>query len=656
MKRARTSEVWTNFTIESEDKKIAVCNICQQKCSYKTTVSNLKKHIQSKHIGVIPASSQLRQLPEEIIGNIDNETRSLNTTESLTQTLSVQPGPSTLSSDQQPTTSSSNISKASDTRLIQTQIKMPIKKMTAIQKSAIDEKLLLLFIKDFQPFSIVEDKGFREYTNALNPAYHPPTRQHISNTLIPTLYEKTLNKMRNIDLKNIPSLSLTTDLWTSASQDAYIAVMAHYINEEFESCNLLLECAPLPSPHAGKHVAEEITRLMTELQIDKRQILIVTTDNAPSMKNAVRDYLELKHFGCFAHTLNLILENALDLAPIKSLVEAVKIIVAHYKRSTAAMEKLLRYQTQNGVSQPKRLLQAVPTRWNSVYTMLERFLELQDALKSTAGLLDKTLPMPSSEEWGMCKDLCNVLKPIQEVTQQMSMENYVTGSLVIVYNRVLRNVYEHKIPSNIHPEVRKAAIVIVDQLKSRLGQIEFSATYATCTLLDPRYKAKCFHDKVATEKAKKGLIELVTIELNKKNEIASTLASATTSTDKSDISQNEKNKEFSIWDNLNEILGPVETTQTPLASAIIEVQRYLEDRLLPIKDEFGNLNNPAKWWQNHQYIYPNLAKLYRLKCCAMSTSVPCERIFSKSGYLISDRRTRLKPEKVKQLMFLNVNM
>lgn len=107
---------------------------------------------------------------------------------------------------------------------------------------------------------------------------------------------------------------------------------------------------------------------------------------------------------------------------------------------------------------------------------------------------------------------------------------------------------------------------------------------------------------------------------------------------------------------MNEILGRVEPTHnTPMASAIIEVQRYLEDKLLPIKNDAGNLNKPSEWWRNHKYVYPNLAIVYRKKCCAMSTSVSCERIFSKSGYIISDRRTRLKPEKVKQLMFLNVN-
>lgn len=40
----------------------------------------------------------------------------------------------------------------------------------------------------------------------------------------------------------------------------------------------------------------------------------------------------------------------------------------------------------------------------------------------------------------------------------------------------------------------------------------------------------------------------------------------------------------------------------------------------------------------------------------MATSVPCERIFSKTGLTISDRRTRLLTQKVTQLAYLNVNL
>ncbi|KOB74120.1 Uncharacterized protein OBRU01_02555 [Operophtera brumata] len=636
MKRSRTSEIWSQFTVESEHNKIAVCNLCKQKCSFKTTVSNLKKHIHNKHVGVTPASSQLRQVQEN-----------LNTV-CVAQTSTVQ---NVSSVDVVPLVGTiiENRPNASEARqMVQTQISMQVKKMTASQRVTIDEKLLMLFIKDFQPFSVVEDKGFREYTTALNPAYQLPTRQHISNTLMPAMYERVQTNA----IKNITSLSLTTDLWTSASQESYIAVMAHYIDEEYRCRKILLECAPLPGSHTATNIAAEISRLMNDLSLEKKQILIITTDNARNMENAVKIHLGLKHFGCFAHTLNLVVENALEVEEVKTTIDTVKCIVSYYKRSTTAMEKLLRYQIQTGVAQPKRLLQSVPTRWNSVFFMLQRFLELEDALRSTSGLLEREIPMPSVEQWKICKDLCSILNPLQEVTQQMSGEDYVTGSLVIVFNRILLNVYENKISSSVHPEVAKSVNVIINQLKIRLGPIEHSGTFSICTLLDPRYKTHCFQDKTASEKAKKTLIELVATEIRKKNLNNSRPALPEPSTSApSNISD-----KLSIWENLNEILGEVEPIQSPHACAIVEVQRYLEDKLLPLKDAQGNLLNPSDWWSNHKYVYPNLAQIYRIKCCAMSTSVSCERIFSKSGYIISDRRTRLKSEKVKQLMFLNVNM
>jgi len=38
-----------------------------------------------------------------------------------------------------------------------------------------------------------------------------------------------------------------------------------------------------------------------------------------------------------------------------------------------------------------------------------------------------------------------------------------------------------------------------------------------------------------------------------------------------------------------------------------------------------------------------------------ATSVASERVFSKTGYIVSDRRAVLKPSKVQQLTFLNCN-
>lgn len=540
MKRARTSEVWTHFTVDSEENKMAICKICQQKCSFKTTISNLNKHMKSKHVAVISSSpsKRLRQIPE-------NETGSTNT--QISSSENVQPVAGSSSSVASTSNTVENY-QAYSRQLVQSKINLPVKKMTASQREKIYEQLMLLFIKDFQPFSIVEDTGFRAYTNALNIAYQLPTRQHISNTLLPALYEKCVNRVRTSEIKNITSLSLTTDLWTSASQESYIAILAHYVDIDFKFKKVLLECAPLPGSHTAVNIAEEISRTIDDLGIDKKQILIITTDNATNMQNAVKQQLGLKHFGCFAHTLNIVVEKALEVDTVKSTIEKVKAAVAHYKRSNIAMEKLLRYQIQTGVAQPKRLLQAVPTRWNSVFFMLERFLELQDALRSTAGLLDRYVPMLSVEEWKICKDLCTILKPLQEVTQQMSGEEYVTGSLIIVFTRVLLNVYENKIPTTIDPDVATSVEIIVGQLKRRLGQIEFSGTFSICSLLDPRYKIHCFKDKSAAEKAKKTLIELVTAEINKKSHgirSASPQPSTSTSTSSEPFKDG-----LSIWDNI----------------------------------------------------------------------------------------------------------
>lgn len=59
--------------------------------------------------------------------------------------------------------------------------------------------------------------------------------------------------------------------------------------------------------------------------------------------------------------------------------------------------------------------------------------------------------------------------------------------------------------------------------------------------------------------------------------------------------------------------------------------------------------------EKNEYNYPYLSKLVKQKCCALATSVPCERLFSKAAYLLGERRTRLSHKKLSQLLFLNTH-
>ena len=64
--------------------------------------------------------------------------------------------------------------------------------MNERKKKELDNLLLKLFYKDFQPFSIVEDEGFKKFVHELNPSYQLPNRKNISQSLIPAEFDKTL--------------------------------------------------------------------------------------------------------------------------------------------------------------------------------------------------------------------------------------------------------------------------------------------------------------------------------------------------------------------------------------------------------------------------------------------------------------------------------
>ena len=107
--------------------------------------------------------------------------------------------------------------------------------------------------------------------------------------------------------------------------------------------------------------------------------------------------------------------------------------------------------------------------------------------------------------------------------------------------------------------------------------------------------------------------------------------------------------ECCIWDYFNSKTLAITPQRTNTSKAIIEVNRYINDNILPrASDSFS-------WWKDNSYNYTNLSTIVKEKCCVVESSVPCERVFSKVGFIISESCNRLKPNKVNQILFLNHN-
>lgn len=88
----------------------------------------------------------------------------------------------------------------------------------------------MFIAKGLQPFSVIGDVGFWHLIKVLDPNYTLPSRTSFSTEVIPDLYEKTRNNIKN-ELAKAQSLALTTDSWTSRATESYVTVIVHYMSD-----------------------------------------------------------------------------------------------------------------------------------------------------------------------------------------------------------------------------------------------------------------------------------------------------------------------------------------------------------------------------------------------------------------------------------------
>lgn len=142
---------------------------------------------------------------------------------------------------------------------------------------------------------------------------------------------------------------------------------------------LILNVLPLDDSHSGEYLAGKYQEMLSVWKIPKEKVHLVLRDNAANMAKAMRD-AGLPSFGCFAHTLQLVVEDGvLAQRAVIDVLSVCRKIVGHFKHSTTAYSHLQAIQEQLGL--PKhRLQQDIKTRWNSSFYMIQSILEQKMAL------------------------------------------------------------------------------------------------------------------------------------------------------------------------------------------------------------------------------------------------------------------------------------
>ena len=120
--------------------------------------------------------------------------------------------------------------------------------------------------------------------------------------------------MKLIDiLRNVSSISLTTDIWTSLANDSYISLSAHWLSSSWETSTCILATTEFPGSHTGVAISEKITELSEDFGI-RSKVSVIVHDQAANMNLSLRllqeseDGRQLESLPCNAHKLQLCLK------------------------------------------------------------------------------------------------------------------------------------------------------------------------------------------------------------------------------------------------------------------------------------------------------------------------------------------------------------
>lgn len=203
--KKRKSVMW-NYYVKKENEDKVICKNCRLEFKYCNNTSNMKDHLKRKHPQLLITSAS------SCAGNENEED----------------------SSEIQ----AKNVQKYSN---------------NSTRKKMLDKKFTKMVAIDMQPLRLSDHEGLKEFVTALDAKYEMPGRTMLSTKLLPKMYSKMKLQLLGI-IESIKHLAITTDAWTSASNDGILAVTGHLIiNKRLES--VLLAAVVVEGHHDADNIS-----------------------------------------------------------------------------------------------------------------------------------------------------------------------------------------------------------------------------------------------------------------------------------------------------------------------------------------------------------------------------------------------------------------
>nr|AAP53984.1 hAT family dimerisation domain containing protein [Oryza sativa Japonica Group] len=489
------------------------------------------------------------------------------------------------------------------------------------QEVARKELALMICLHEY-PLSIVDHVGFRRFCGALQPLFKVMTRNTIRKDII-DLFGVNKISISNYFHKLQSRVAITTDLWTATHQKkGYMAITAHFIDDEWKLKSFLLRFIYVPAPHTADLISEIIYEVLADWNLESR-LSTITLDNCSTndklMENLLGTMLDklpadtlmlngsLLHMRCCAHILNLIVKDGMTI--LDKIIEKVRESVSFWTATPKRHEKFEKQAQQINVKYEKVIALDCKTRWNSTYLMLSTAVLYQDVF-TKLGTREKmyTPYCPSNDDWKFARELCDRLKIFYDATEAFSGTKY------------------EKYWKDVH------------------------GILAIASVLDPRYKLhmlnamfiQIYGEEVALRKVNAVKEDLNKLVLQYQNHVEEGVGTS------DGVSASSSVAPPGGFDLVDDIFDQYMSGQTVASSSQIrtELDLYLEEKPLPRTQDFDIIN----WWKFGGIRYPTLRQIARDILAIPITTVASESAFSTGGRVITPNRNQLKPDLVEALM------
>ncbi|CAF1449987.1 unnamed protein product, partial [Rotaria sp. Silwood1] len=462
-----------------------------------------------------------------------------------------------------------------------------------------------LIIYNFLPLSIVESPHLQAILAETEPSYIIPRRKYFTNNVLQEMYNEVQQKAYE-ELQQAPGICLTTDIWTSQANQAYMTITAHFIENR-----------------TAERIVERLESICDKWSISDKIICLVS-DTCPTMRKVGVEFGK-GWIGCTDYLVNLSVNDIIRKQDeVINMLSTIRYIVTYTRDSHLANEMLNKYQRSFGFIE-RQLIFDVITRWNSTLYMLQRFIE--EKICVAACLNEKLFQKHFTNakvskviDWDVLEQLMVILEPFEAATRKLASDSSPTLSIVLpVVTTLITSLEDRSTDSSFIKKIKDA---FRGSIQERFKEIYENKL----VLLDPRWKDFTFLQRPSYQNHVETLSLLNKLQAFEAKQLAylylqeqyNSLLGNNLAVPPVNTQQNEeKEKEFDLFD-----IMITNRNNTSSNNRDSELLIYENER------EIHRNESPLEWWYANQTKYPILSQLADKYLCISGTSVPSERMFS----------------------------